>query len=475
MKKEDDIPHILLVEDNLGDAFLVEELLREKFMHPSLVHATNFKQARELLKDKTTDFDVILLDLTLPDKFGNLLITEILELAPSCPIIALTGYNDLEFSIQSIAEGISDYLLKDDLSPMMLYKSMRYAIERNKTNYAIKASEKRYSDLFNLSPQPRMVLNPQTQEIIQVNKAAINHYGYEEAEFLRLTLTDIISPDYSEKTIDIILQVKPETESLKTENVVHHIKNGDRIEVDMYFSPILIDHSWHVSALIIDVTEKNQQEQRLMKAILKAQEDERYEIGRELHDNVCQILVSGQISLGVGVIKSNIEEDNQKFFTQCKDYIALALEDIRNLSHKLVPVFYEDSTLEEAIRRLLKSVNTDNRYKVMVFIDKAVSERAYSTEMQLHLYRILQEQLTNIHKYAKATTITLRISITHDVLKMTIADDGIGFNLDEVSEGIGLTNIKRRTDIFYGKTSIITSPGNGCKIDLEIPLKGNLD
>ena len=124
---------ILVIEDNPPALALVEEFLTEQILDPVIVHAGSFKQASAILSGEDILFDVILLDLSLPDNSGQDLITEMLQVASACPIIILTGYADIDFSTKSISQGILDYLLKDELNAIMLYKSIIYAIERKKT------------------------------------------------------------------------------------------------------------------------------------------------------------------------------------------------------------------------------------------------------------------------------------------------------------------------------------------------------
>ena len=98
----------------------------------------------------------------------------------------------------------------------------------------------------------------------------------------------------------------------------------------------------------------------------------------------------------------------------------------------------------------------------MLHFDDAVKKYPISLEIQLNLYRILQEQLRNILKYANATLIEVDVLIHNNNLKMRISDNGIGFNVDTVKGGIGLANMKRRAELFSGKFEIDSSPGNGC-------------
>ena len=191
MIKDRKIYHILIVEDNEGDQLIVEDLLRETILLPDIVQAVSFKSAKEKLASYHSKFDVILLDISLPDKSGKELVEEILQLAPSIPVIVLTGFTDMDFSIKSISQGVIDYLLKDEMNATSLYKSIIYSIERKKYFTAVKESEQRYSDLFNLSPQPMWVFEIDTLKFVQVNNAMVELYGYSEDELFSMTLRDI--------------------------------------------------------------------------------------------------------------------------------------------------------------------------------------------------------------------------------------------------------------------------------------------
>jgi len=467
MTKDKKDYRILVIEDNSGDFVIVNDLLTDQVLKPVITHAINYKQAFDILTSGAV-FDIILLDLSLPDKSGRQLVTEILQITSlCCPVIILTGYADIEFSIKSVAEGISDYLLKDDLNAEMLYKSIIYAIERKKAVYELERSQKQYSDLFNLSPQPMWVLDVETFRFVQVNKAAVLLYGYTEEEFLNITLMDIkLEEDIPEAIVDLRTD---NTQNWVYKNLTRHRKkSGEIIEVEISSTAISINNKKFRSGIVIDVTEKNQYENKITKAIIKTQEDERYEIGGELHDNVCQLLAASQISLGL--LKKSITPEKMNLFDQSKEHIRMALDEIRNLSHRLAPAFFDDSNLEEAFRRLFTTFNLEEDHKVLLHFDDEVLKYPVSLDIQLNVYRILQEQLRNILKYANATRIEVDVLIYKKELKMKISDNGIGFDIGTVKEGIGLANMKRRAELFSGKFEIHSTPGKGCTIIINIPL-----
>ena len=457
---------ILVIEDNQGDYLLIEDYLKEQIEAPIIERAHNFENAKSLLTVKS-DFSIILLDLTLPDKSGNVLINEINKISFEIPIIVLTGFSDLQFSVQTISLGVSDYLIKDDLNSTSLYKSIIYSLERKKRKLQMKESEKRYSELFRLNPQPIWIFELETFHFVQVNKAASDLYGYSEEEFLNMTVFDI-------RPKEDVTHVKRALANVAEDGINygkyrHLTKSNKILDVEVKSNFVTVDDKKYRLAIITDVTEKNRMEQEITKAIIRTQENERYEIGAELHDNVCQILATTHINLGV--LKKSVNESGLKLFDQCREYINLATQEIRNLSHRLAPAFFNDSTLEEAFEVLLNNYNVENKYNITLYFDDAIDHSNISRDLQLNLYRILQEQLRNILKYAYCKNIEVDLIIKNDSLKMRIADDGVGFDVNAIRSGIGLSNMKRRVELFYGKFKLYSSPGNGCEIAIDIPLK----
>lgn len=257
MRKDDKSYHILIIEDNLGDFILIEEYLNENILSPKTVRAETFQAAKQLLEDQNVVFDVIFLDLSLPDVSGEELIIGVLNLAKGIPVIALTGFSDLDFSIKSLGLGISDYLLKDDLTPIILYKSIIYSIQRGRQIDQIQKSEKRYSDLFQLSPLPMWVYDLETLYFLSINQAAINHYGYTEAEFLSMSILEIrLKEDHEE----VLKAVNNTRQGIKfsPRSVFRHVKkNGEIIFVEATINPINFNGRNAILVLVNDITERS--------------------------------------------------------------------------------------------------------------------------------------------------------------------------------------------------------------------------
>jgi signal transduction histidine kinase/DNA-binding response OmpR family regulator len=128
---------ILLIEDNLGDARLIHLFLSEDGdFRFSLEHVTELNEAI-LLLDENNNFDVILLDLALPDSIGLETLYKVQDKASNIPIVILTGNNDKRITLKAVENGAQDYLIKGQINPVLLVRSIQYAIQRKKTENKI--------------------------------------------------------------------------------------------------------------------------------------------------------------------------------------------------------------------------------------------------------------------------------------------------------------------------------------------------
>jgi PAS domain S-box-containing protein len=245
---------ILVIEDNPGDFALVEDFLTEKIEQLELLHVKSFNEAKTILSAR--QFDVVLLDLSLPDKTGAPLIKGIVEFCSGAPVIVLTGYSDFEFGIRSLSIGVSDYLLKEELTPTSLHKSILYSRERKKVITDLEVSEHKYSELFHLSPQPMWVFDIDTLRFLNVNNAAVNQYGYSLDEFLLMKIKDI-RPANETIVIESIIDKCPDKDRLVFKGIFRHKKRtGEIIMVDIQSN--IIEYKGRTAAVIlaIDVTER---------------------------------------------------------------------------------------------------------------------------------------------------------------------------------------------------------------------------
>ena len=206
----------------------------------------------------------------------------------------------------------------------------------------------------------------------------------------------------------------------------------------------------------------------MAKAIIDTQEEEREHIGAELHDNVNQILASALLVMSMIKNEKMNKKETLEFIETGRGYVNDAIEELRKLSHELAPASFDKVTLGNAFKDLLHDFNLDKRFKIKFKFDEMCNMA--SDDIQINLYRIMQEQMKNIVKYAEAKKIEISVTRTNGTISLRVFDNGKGFDVKTAKNGIGLSNIKKRVDSLSGKFILNSSPGKGCEILVEIPV-----
>ncbi|MEJ0104000.1 MAG: sensor histidine kinase [Bacteroidota bacterium] len=207
--------------------------------------------------------------------------------------------------------------------------------------------------------------------------------------------------------------------------------------------------------------------QRLTASIIKAQENEKERWAGEMHDNVCQILGLVKLHLSEAITH---KESSDELLPEADTLVSKALDEIRQLSASIKPPSFEKTTLTDSIEKLAASVS---RFKYFDFTLNAIhfEEQKVSDEQRLSIYRIIQEQLNNIVKYAGAGKVEVNLSIDKDDrLHVMVKDDGKGFDPGKVKAGIGLRNMESRIEAHKGIMKIQSAPGMGCTMSASFSL-----
>ncbi|HYV55173.1 MAG TPA: PAS domain S-box protein [Chitinophagaceae bacterium] len=246
-------------------------------------------------------------------------------------------------------------------------------------------------------------------------------------------------------------------------------RNGALLYIEAIVSKIIYGNRPAVIGTIVDITDHVEEEKRIGKAVNDAQEKERMQIGMELHDNVKQIMAASMINLDF--LKNRLDDQNatKEILDKVIGYIREAMDEVRKLSHRLAPSIDSTIPLEEKIEILVNTMNAANRLKVYYRLDEF--RQPVSDDVQLTIYRILQEQFNNILKYANASSVFISVKHRRDYIQLSIKDDGEGFSLSAKKNGIGFENIKRRVQVLDGQVKIFSAPGNGCEVNVQIPFR----
>lgn len=213
------------------------------------------------------------------------------------------------------------------------------------------------------------------------------------------------------------------------------------------------------------VNQAAKQQKEINRLMLKTQENERNKLGRELHDNINQILAAVKLQLEYSL---EHYEEEKGTVERCKTNIEEVIREIRNLSHRLVLPRFAETSLKIELQKTID--NICHQLAVQLHI-KRLDETLIADHIKETIYRIAQEQLTNIIKHAKACHATVTVYNDANMVSLCIEDDGIGFNPLQARNGVGITNILNRVESYNGCAHFVSSPGYGCRLNVQIPLR----
>ncbi|HEY6955118.1 MAG TPA: ATP-binding protein [Flavisolibacter sp.] len=206
-------------------------------------------------------------------------------------------------------------------------------------------------------------------------------------------------------------------------------------------------------------------QQQIADAISTTQEIERMEIGRDLHDNINQLLITSRLYLGKALTKAPVSASLVK---GAYELIEKAIEEIRNVSTALSSASQDEENLIASLEDLVAQVVNDGS----ITVEKAFElpdESLIEAKVKVAIFRIIQEQFTNILKHADAKKIVVRLAFSDNHLRLFISDDGKGFQMNERKQGLGFQNMKTRVAMMDGTITINSSPGDGCTIEVNLP------
>ena len=206
---------------------------------------------------------------------------------------------------------------------------------------------------------------------------------------------------------------------------------------------------------------------QLLRSQIEVQEATFADLGKELHDNIGQLLNSTRMFLGTA--QRGVENAPQ-MLGMAEESLIKAISEVRSISKSLDREWLQQFNF---IENLATEVNRINAAKVFAINFSHPGKISLQPDEQIILFRIVQEALQNAIKHSGAGNIDISITELNSALTVKVNDNGKGFDTLSPSKGLGLKNMKHRTELLGGKLDCVSRPSGGCTITLQLPLKNN--
>lgn len=232
----------------------------------------------------------------------------------------------------------------------------------------------------------------------------------------------------------------------------------------------LLYYQNRVKAGQLELNEANREQQIVsMRSMLEGQERERTRIARDLHDGLGNLLSS--LKVNIGSLQINFDDNNsKKIYRTASQMIDEACTEVRKIAHEMMPEALKKLGLRKALEDLVLKMDAIHEFNAEFHVHGV--EKTFDDNINVMLFRIVQEVLNNIVKYAQAKEVSVQITYSEEWFDLTIEDDGIGFdpNAFENKKGMGLKSIAFRTDFIGGTYDLNSRPDVGTLVTINIPL-----
>jgi PAS domain S-box-containing protein len=373
----------------------------------------------------------------------------------------------------------------------MRFFRRQYEMERDrekalqKLNQELQQNALLVQDLYNNAPCGYHSLDPEGI-FVQINDTELTWLGYSPDELLgKMRFSDLLT-EGSRGTFEKNFSEFKERGSVRDLEYDLIRKDGTVLPV-LLNATLIRDKAGNYlmsRSTVFDITERQQAERALKESeerlrflavqLLGVQEQERKRVSMELHDDLGQSLLVLKMQLNAVIRQFSPEPPIREDLKKAAGYIDEVIDKVRRLSHALSPTNLENLGLVKAIKSLLEEFQRYHDIAIEADLDEV--DHLLWPEVDIGIYRILQEFLTNVHKHAEATKVKVTIKVLSEKVAITMEDNGKGFVLEEVQSqrrergALGLISMEERVRMFGGRIALSSQKGQGTRIYFDLPV-----
>jgi PAS domain S-box-containing protein len=474
-------PRILVVEDEHIVALDIQQQLLGMGYQP-VGHATTGDMAIAMTEQLKPD--LVLMDIQLGSALDGIAAAQSIRNQLQLPVVFLTAFAADEVIDRAKLTEPFGYILKP-FSERDLRTVIEMALFKHRAEMKLRDANAQTQAILDNVLDAVITFN--AQGLVQsFNAAAIHMFDYTVSEALGQNMDLLIPPLHNgQHGVHLIRHAgaDPAGGMGRISDLVGQRKDGRLFPLTLAMSKISRGGQTTFIGLISDTTERNRIEAALrgtaaeLRAVsgrvLEVQEAERRRLAIELHDELGQSLTAIKINL-----QAHARFKDQSPLQTNEENIRIvdhALQQVRSLALALRPSMLDDLGLAPALRWLAEQTSSRGGFEVTFHAQRL--ELRLASEIETACYRIAQEALTNISRYAHATHVAIDFYQDGEMLVLNVTDDGRGFDVDamrhraKAGKSLGVLGMQERASLLGGQLAIESQPGQGCKITLRCPLR----
>lgn len=471
---------VLLVDDDEDDYILTREIFNEipQRENYKLSWFNNYEEGiNAMLK---SHYDIYLVDYRLGKHTGLDLLHEAIKSNVDEPIIILTGKGDSKVDEEALEIGAADYLVKDQINPYTIERSIRYALKHKFTLKALRESENKFRIIFERSKEPFLIMDS-LGNIKDINKAGITFFGYSKDELLELNAVQFFQQKQDSVEFAELMDAKGAVNDYETDFVSKN-KEAKKVSISAFLQ--IDQHATEELYYCIfhDITERKLEQQYLLDSEkIAVTERIAKSLANEIRNPLSNINLSIEqlktdlhsedesVNLYIDIIKSNFERINLLI----TDFINSTQSVELKIQPRALNILIDESleyVTKDAEHYLVNLVKEFNSTDLMVDVD---DEKMVSV-----LYNILSNAVN-----ASAQNVSITVKEMNEFAVIEIEDDGEGISLENQSRifepffttkqkslGLGLTNAQKCIINHKGKLEFKSTQGSGTKFTIYLPL-----
>jgi signal transduction histidine kinase len=468
---------ILVVDDNPDNLVSIEAALDT--LKEQVVTARSGTEALRYLLEN--DFAAILLDVKMPDMDGfetaELIRTR--KRSAHTPILFLTAYRSEEHLFRGYDLGAVDFLFKPIVpeilrSKVAVFVELSRSVQRQRAQAEILAkAEQKFRSLLEGAPDAMLITTGEGQ-IVLANSRADALFGYSRPELLQKNIRGLV-PEWSLSGFG------------KLGELTAVCKDASTFPAEISSSPLQTEEGLLITSAVRDVTDRKKAEQKiaaqtrqlhdvnrelrqLSSRVVAIRDEERRRLGRELHDSQGQYLAAIKMNLElVEAVDTALAPVQKTALNEAISLLERSMKEIRLISHLLHPPLLDEIGLQAVVPWYVNSFS--ERSGIQVDLEMPAEVRKLPDSVELTVFRVLQESLTNVHRHSGSKSAKVRLMPENKHITLEVADQGQGMNAENSQHvtGVGITGMRERVSELGGDFEISSGAG-GTLVRVVLPI-----